>query len=218
VTAADVRKPPTDLPPRRARLGGLRLIWLHLVSRRVPGALATLAACGAALRAALYWHWTLGAGTGAQAVPVIIEAGAAGLIAVTTYNPIGEPERATGRWLPYLRLGTGVLLAGAAVGALAAGSAAAGLAGGTLDIARNVAGMTGIGLLFAAAADGALAWTGPMAFMLLAQFALSGQWTTPWIWPARPPRDLGGALCAGLVFAAGMAVIAVRGAADSVSE
>ena len=35
---------------------------------------------------------------------MIIEAGAAAVIAVTAHSPFGETERATGRWLPYLRL------------------------------------------------------------------------------------------------------------------
>jgi hypothetical protein len=41
---------------------------------------------------------------------------------------------------------------------------------------------------------------------------------TPWIWPARPPHDLGAVLCAGLVFTAGMLLIMVRGAHDPVGE
>jgi hypothetical protein len=50
-------------------------------------------------------------------------------------------------------------------------------------------------------------------------YALYTQWhpptlTTPWLWPARSPYDLGGALCAGLVFTCGIAVITVRGARD----
>ena len=44
------------------------------------------------------------AGPYAQQVPMIIEAGAAAMIAVTAHSPFGETERATGRWLPYLRL------------------------------------------------------------------------------------------------------------------
>jgi hypothetical protein len=32
------------------------------------------------------------------------------------------------------------------------------------------------------------------------------------LWPARPPHDLGGALCAAAVFAAGLAVITMHGA------
>ena len=106
------------------------MTWLFLASRRVPATLAALALLGLVLRAALDWHWTLGSnGSAGQAVPVLIEAGAAAVIAVSTYSPIGEPERATGRWLPYLRLGTAVVLTAAAVGALAAGAAAATPAG-----------------------------------------------------------------------------------------
>jgi hypothetical protein len=197
---------------------GLRLVRLHLASRRIPGALAALAGCGVALRSAMVWHWTLGSGNGAQQLPVLIEAGAAALIAVTTYSPFGEPERATGRWLPYLRLGTAVALTGAAVGALAAGAAAEQLSGGTLDILRNVAGLTGIGLALAAVVGGQLAWVGPLAYVVVAEFALPEGWTTPWIWPARPPGDRGAAICAALVFAAGITVVAVLGARDSARE
>ena len=208
VTAAGLRKPePRAEAPRPRRLldlAGLRLVRLHLASRRVPGALAALALCGLVLRAALYWHWSLGSGPGAQELAVVLEAGAASVIAVTAQSPFGDPERATGRWLPYLRLGTAVGLTAAAFGALCAGAAAEQLPGGTLDILRNTAGMTGIGLLLAAVIGGALAWVGPMAYMIVCLFAVSDGWTTPWLWPARPPHDLGGALCAGLVFAAGL--------------
>ena len=200
------------LPPLTGAGAGLWLVRLHLASRRVPGALVALAACGAALRAALYWHWTLGSATVAQQVPVLIEAGTAGLIAVATFSPFGEPERATGRWLPYLRLGTAIALTGVAACALAAGSAAAGLSGGSLAMVRNVAGLTGIGLLSAAVAGAALGWIGPMAYLVVAELALTGSWTTPWIWPARPPHDAGAAVCAALVFAAGAAAITVWGA------
>jgi hypothetical protein len=191
---------------------GLRLVRLHLASRRVPGALAALALCALVLRAGLSWHWSLGNGNGAQQVPLLIEAGAASMIAVTTQSPFGDPERATGRWLPYLRLGTAVGLTAAAFAALAAGAAADHLPGGTLGILRNTAGMTGIGLLLAGVTGGALAWAGPVMYMIVAQFALIGDWPTPWMWPARPPHDLGAALCAGLVFAAGIIVATVRGA------
>ena len=143
---------------------------------------------------------------------MLIEAGAASIIAVTAQSPFGDPERATGRWLPYLRLGTAVGLTAAAVGLLAAGAAAEHLPGGTLDILRNTAGMTGIGLLLAAVIGGALAWTGPMAYMIVAQIGLVAGWTSPWLWPGRPPHDVGAALCAGLVFVAGIVVATVRGA------
>jgi hypothetical protein len=216
VTAAGLQKPEPRAEASRPRglldHPGPRLVRLHLASRRVPGALAALALCALVLRAALIWHWSLGNGNGAQQLPVLIEAGAASIIAVTAQSPFGDPERATGRWLPYLRLGTAVGLTAAAFAVLVAGAAAEHLPGGTLDILRNLAGMTGIGLLLAAVIGGALAWTGPMAYMIVAQFALIGDWTSPWVWPARPPHDVGAALCAGLVFVAGIVVATVRGA------
>lgn len=42
--------------------------------------------------------------------------------------------------------------------------------------------------------------------------------TTPWIWPTRPPHDLGGTICACLVIAAGLALITVRGPRESGRE
>ena len=44
-------------------------------------------------------------------------------------------------------------------GALTAAGTGAHLAGGTLDVLRNLAGVTGIGLLCAATLGGGLAWT-----------------------------------------------------------
>ena len=65
--------------------------------------------------------------------------------------------------------------------------------------------------------------SGPAAYLLPGAYALYTQWhhpalTTPWLWPGRPPHDLGAAICAGLVFAAGVAVITVRGARDPAGE
>jgi hypothetical protein len=222
MTAAGLQKPPPEAreasPYQAPALAGLRLVLLHLVSRRVPAAVAALAVCAAALRAALLWHWSLGSGPGAQELPVLIECGAAGLIAVSTYNPFGEPERATGRWLPYLRLGTAVGLTAVAFAALCAGSAAEPLPGGILGILRNVSGATGIGLLLTAVAGASLAWVGPMAYMVVSVFGIAGGWTTPWLWPARPTHDRGAAICAALVFAAGLAVTAARGPRDTERE
>ena len=113
--------------------------------------------------------------------------GAAAAITITTASPLGEPERVTGRWLPFLRLATALALTAAAVGALTAAGTGAHLAGGTLDVLRNVAGMTGIGLLCAAALGGGLAWVGPVGYLVVGAYGLYTQWhgpalTTPWIW------------------------------------
>ncbi len=193
---------------------GLRLVRLHLVSRRVPATLLALAACGAALRVELQQHWL----SGGLGLPLLIEAGAAALVAVACGSPFGEPERATGRWLPWLRCGTALGLTALAFGALAAGSAAAHLPDGYLAVLRNLAGVTGIGLLGAVVLGGALAWIGPMAYVVLSEVALKAAWHTPWMWPARPPEDHGAALCASLVFAAGLVAVTLRGARDAVRE
>jgi hypothetical protein len=173
MTAAGVHQAaPGAMPARVAGpgRGWLRLAWLYLVSRRVPAAAGLLAGFGALLWAALHWRWSVSGGPAAAIViPLAIEAGAAAVIAVTTYGPFGEPERATGRWLPFLRLGAAVALTAAAIGALAAGSTGGELPGGFVALARNVAGMTGTGLLCAALLGGILAWTGPMAYLVLTE-------------------------------------------------
>jgi hypothetical protein len=219
MTAAGVqRSPPGAVPaPGAARpaVALLRLAWLYAVSRRIPAALGLLAALGGLLWAALHWRWNIAGGPAAQQVlPLVIETGAAAVIAVTTYGPFGEPERATGRWLPWLRLAAALVLTAAAFGALAAGATGGALPGGSLTLLRNLAGMTGIGLLSAAALGGAFGWTGPMAYWLVAETALAAGWTTPWVWPARPPDDRGAAICASAVFAAGLVAVMVFGARD----
>lgn len=204
-------------PPQAA----IRLMRLHAASRRVPAALTAIAACALGLRIALTaGHWD---SYGALQLPLVFETAAATVIAVSTASPLGEPERVTGRWLPYLRLTTTLALTAVAFGVLAAAGAGTHLAGGALDVLRNLAGTTGIGLLCAAVIGGGLAWIGPAAYLMPGAYALYTQWhhpalTTPWLWPGRPPHDLGAAICAGLVFTTGLAAITVRGARDLASE
>jgi hypothetical protein len=212
VTAAEVLKPPSAPAGTSGRLpAGARLTWLHLRSRRVPAGILALGVCGAVLRAALHWHWTFASGPYAQQIPMIIEAGAAAMIAVTTHSPFGETERATGRWLPYLRLLTAVGLTGLAIGLLQLGVLGEGLNEGVLVLARNVIGITGTGLLCSLVTGGLLAWTLPMGYMAFCQYALLEGWTAPWTWPVRPPADRGAWTAAGVVFAVGLIVFTVRG-------
>ena len=224
MTARGMREAPAapagDRWPARPPWAGLRLVRLHAASRRVPAAVTAIAACAIGLRIALFGHWDA---YGALQLPLVFEAGCAAAITVATASPFGEPERVAGRWLPFLRLGAVLVLTAAAVSALAVAGTGAHLAGGTLDVLRNVAGMTGIGLLCAAALGGGLAWVGPTGYLVVGAYGLYTQChgpalTTPWIWPARPPHDLGAAICAGLVFALGMAAITTRGARDPVGE
>ncbi|HUA31459.1 MAG TPA: hypothetical protein VMC03_21435 [Streptosporangiaceae bacterium] len=220
MTAAGVQSSPPGAVPAptagRPAVAPLRLAWLYLVSRRVPAALGMLAGFGALLWVALHWRWNVAGGAAAHAlIPLTIETGAAAIVAVTTYGPFGDPERATGRWLPWLRLGAAVALTAAAFGALAAGAAGGVLPGGSLALLRDLGGMTGTGLLSAAALGGAFGWTGPMAYWLATESVLAAHWTTPWMWPARPPHDRGAAICAALALAAGIAAVTLLGARDS---
>jgi hypothetical protein len=198
-----------------------RLIRLYAASRRIPLAVTVIAACAVGLRITLLGHWDA---YGALQLPLVIETAAATAVAATAASSLGEPERVGGRWLPYLRLiSTAALTALAASALMAAAATGAHLAGGSIDVMRNVAGITGLSLLCAAVLGGGLSWTGPTAYLVAGVYALYTQWhgpalTTPWLWPARPPHDLGGALCAGLVFVAGLAVITLRGARDRLDD
>jgi hypothetical protein len=198
----------------------VRLARLYATGRRVAVAAAAIVAGALGLRLALTGHWD---SYGALQLPLMFETAAATAIAATAASPFGEPERLTGRWLPYLRLAATLALTAAAAGALVAAGAGTHLAGGALDVLRNLAGSTGIGLLCAAAISGGLAWIGPAAYLVPGAYAIYTQWhhpalTTPWLWPGRPPHDLGAAICAGLVFATGAAMITVRGARDLAGE
>jgi len=222
MTASGVREAPTAAAgagmraPAEPLSAGIRLARLYAASRRVPAAVIAIAACAVGLRITLLGHWD---SYGALQLPLVFEAGSAAAITVTTASRFGELERAAGQWLPFLRLAAALALTIAAAGALAGAGIGAHLTGGALDVLRNVAGMTGIGLLCAAAVGGGLAWAGPTGYLVLGAYGLYTQWhgpalTTPWIWPARPPHDLGAAICAGLVFTLGIAAITIRGARD----
>ena len=196
-----------------AAAGPVRLPRLFWASRRIPASVGVLAAVGVTLRVVL--HWTPATGTYSVMFPLIVETAAASVVAVSTRTPFGEPERATGRWLPFLRLGAVTVLACAAFGALAAGAAGGHLAAGTAGLLRDVTGLTGLALLTAAVTGGSLSWIGPLAYAVLSIYAVQEHWTTPWLWPARPPGDHGATACAVLVMAAGTAIIAMRGARET---
>jgi hypothetical protein len=147
-----------------------------------------------------------------------MEAGAASIVGVVTRSPLGEPERATGRRLPTMRLAATIALTLIAVGILAAGAATGRLQFGCLGLARDVAGMTGLALILAAVAGGTKSWLGPLSFWIVSAYAINERWTTPWLWPDRPPHDRGAAVCAALAFVIGTCLITVRGARDSVNE
>ena len=126
MTVTGIQKPPpAAAPAARQASSAARLAWLHLRSRRVPAALVALLTCGVALWASLHYHWGLGTRNVADELPMILQGCAAGIIAVTTHSPFGEPERATGWRLAVLRTGLVLALCGAAIGLFALGAAVA---------------------------------------------------------------------------------------------
>jgi hypothetical protein len=212
VTAAELLTPPAAPAGVVRRIpAGFRLTWLHLRTRRVPAGILALAVCGAVLRAALHWQWAFNSGPYAQQVPMIVAAGAAAVIAVTGHSPFGEAERATGRWLPYLRLLAGTGLTGIAILALHVGAVGESLNGGILVLARNVIGFAGLGLLCSLVTGGLLAWTLPMGYMMFCQYALLEAWRAPWTWPVRPAADRGAWICVSAVFAVGLLLFITPG-------
>lgn len=214
-----VQKPPVPAAAARRRAApGVRLTWLHLRSRRVPAAVLALAVCGGVLRAALEWGWLFRTGHFAQEFPMIIEGGASAVLVITTHSPFGEPERTASRWLPYLRLGTALAMTGVAIGVIQFAVTGASLDGGVLVLARNIIGVTGIGLLSALVTGGLLAWILPMGYIAFAEYALLQSWTSPWTWPVRPPADRGAWICACAVFAVGLAAFTIRGARTRLAD
>jgi hypothetical protein len=219
VTAAGLLRPPVAPAGAGGRApAGLRLTWLNLRSRRVPAGILALAVCGGVLRAALYWHWTFSSGPYAQQIPMIIEAGAAAVIAVMAHSPFGETERATGRWLPYLRLLIAVAMCGLAIALLRCAAAGPSLNGGIEVLARNVIGIAGLGLACSLVTGGLLAWTLPMGYLAFCQYALLESWRSPWTWPVRPPADRGAWICASVVFAVGILAFTIRGPRTRLSD
>ena len=89
------------------------------------------------------------------------------------------------------------------------------LAGGFPDILRNVAGLTGIGLLCATLLGGAARLDRPACLpdsrVVRPVHRLAPAHPEHALDLACPPHDVGGALCAAVVFAAGLAAITLRG-------
>ncbi len=194
-----------------------RIVRLHLASRGVPAAVLAIGACAIALRVILHWNPS-GTGPGARIFPLLIGAGAASVVGIVTRSPFGEAERATGRRLVALRLLAALAMTLLAVAALAAGSAGAHLQYGVLGLVRDVGGLIGVALIVAIVTGGTLSWLGPLSLWAASAYAINQRWTTPLLWPDRPPHDGGAALCAAVVFVFGLGLLTTRGARDSVDD
>jgi hypothetical protein len=52
----------------------------------------------------------------------------------------------------------------------------------------------------------------------MSAYAINQHWTTPLVWPDRPPHDVGAAFGATVVFVIGLGLLTTRGARDSVDD
>ena len=186
-----------------------RLLRLHLDSRRTRLAVALLIATAIALRACS--RWTHGTGTLSQLLPIIIACAAAAVIAAGTRSPFGEPERAS-RPLPRLRLLhilTTLVVATCALATMTDDPAA---------MIRNLAGLTGLTLLTAALTGAPLAWTAPLAYVLICAGEIDLHQAPLWAWPTLPATSTPAALLAAAILLAGLTVATLHGPRDTLSE
>lgn len=186
----------------------VRLLRLHLDSRRIRLAVALLVATAVTLRACA--KWTHGTSRPAQLLPILVTCAAAAVITAGTRSPFGEPERA-GRPLPALRLLHVLTLLTAATVALAAADDSA-------PMLRNLAGLTGIALLTATVTGAPLAWTVPLGYVLICAGEIDLHQDPLWAWPILPAGNLAAALAAAAFLVAGLTAITWRGPRDTPSE
>jgi len=137
------------------------------------------------------------------------------VVSMTTRSPLGEPERPPGGGCRGCGSAPCSCLPPRGCAALAVGAVGGHLAIGSLALLRDLAGLAGVGLLTAAILGASLSWTGPLAYLVFAIYPVQEGWTTPRLWPARPGRDPGAAICVAVIFAVGVSVIALRGARES---
>jgi SAM-dependent methyltransferase len=78
-------------------------------------------------------------------------------------------------------------------------------------VVRNVLGMTGIGLICCLVTGALIAWIGPLAFTVIAQYAVIANYSEPLTWPARSPTDRGGWIAAMAAFTIGLIAFTKRG-------
>ncbi|GAB3900124.1 hypothetical protein GCM10029964_087030 [Kibdelosporangium lantanae] len=171
----------------------MRLLVLHLRSRRTTPALLALATI-----AGTRWAtspWTTDSSPSAWLLLLLPVAAASAVISMSTASPLGEPEMVTNP-LPRLRFLHLATMVPAAAALLALTTNAA-------ETIRNLAGFTGITLLTAAAIGPAASWVAPLAYTILCAGAVDLDHASAWTWPILPNTDLNALAIALTLLAAG---------------
>jgi hypothetical protein len=123
----------------------------------------------------------------------------------------GRTRWATGSWLPYLRLGTAAGLCALAVGWLQLGVTGENLNEGFLVLARNVIGITGIGLLCSLVTRGPARVDAPDGVHGVLPVRTARSLDRPVDLAGPAAADCGAWICATAVLAAGLWLLTIRG-------
>jgi hypothetical protein len=190
----------------------LRLVRLHLDSRRTRRALILLAAVAVIVRTSR--PVTKDTGLFPQSTLMLLAVAAAAVIAAGTRTPFGEPEHTASSSLPALRLTHLLTLTATATATLAfaAGTATYGISAAAM--LRNLTGFTGIALLTAAFLGAHLSWTIPLGYVMYCGAELDQQVSNLWTWPTQPTSNHTATAIAAALLIAGITAVSFTGARD----
>lgn len=177
----------------------MRLMHLYLRSR-----LAGWAAVLLAITCAIAWFWLremMESGSRVGFSLIVIPLLPAVVIGASTRSPFGDTELCVSRSLPALRF---VHLAGLlACGVLALDLAANGWSFDNIEweLARNLAGYSGLALIGARILGSGICWVAPLGYAVAASLVHPD---SRWAWPGRLPNDRWSVTVAGTLVLAGL--------------
>lgn len=180
----------------------MRLAYLFLHSRQVERSLTLLGGV-----VVMTWAWqTARGGLGLDTGPnlVILPLIVAMIVPAGTSSPFGSLEATASRSLGPLRLAH-------VLGLLCVAALGLSVTSGSLDWAmiRNIAGLTGLGLIAARIAGPSLAWIAPLCSSI---YALTASSRSTWNWPVHDGSAHQPALIAAVLLLSGLIVIVPHGA------
>jgi len=191
----------------------MRLLFLHVRSRRAGWALACIGASVILTWLGLREVSEIGAQL--RFAAIVLPLMPAVVIGGSAWSPFSEPEAVAGSRLPLLRvshLGGLLLISGAGLLLVASGWSGAEI---ELVLARNLAGYTGLALIGARLLGAGIGWVAPLGY---ASLALVVDASTRLGWPQRIPVDRSSMAVAALLLVAGLGLVTLWGARLSPGE